>query len=172
MVELGHQPPVGFPGGGEFFVAFVECLAQVEDLLAQAVGLFAEGGCVVGGAEPGALADLGAEQLGQALLEPAGVVFQAVVAFAQVGVVGQQRAAADGAGPAGPLAAGPLAAGSSAAAMTAARRSGWRWMKDRCTRARAATAEMVIWPGLAAHLGEDLADLLAAAGHVAAAGVG
>ena len=99
VVEFGHQPPVGFPGGGEFLVAFVECLAQVEDLLAQAVGLFAEGGFIVGGAEPGALADLGAEQFGQALLEPAGVVFQAAVAFAQVGVVGQQRAAADGACP-------------------------------------------------------------------------
>ncbi len=64
VVELSHQPPVGFAGGGEFLLAFFECLAQVEDLLAQAVGVFAEGGCVVGGAEPGALADLGAEQFG------------------------------------------------------------------------------------------------------------
>src|SRR6266511_1692023 len=36
------------------------------------------------------------------------------------------------------------AAGGSAAASTAAYRSGWRWMNERCTRARAATAETLI----------------------------
>ena len=45
-------------------------------------------------------------------------------------------------------------------------------MKDRCTRARAATEEMVISVGLGAHLGEGLADPLAAVVHVAAAGFG
>ena len=167
VVELGHQPPVGFPGGGEFLVAFFECLAQVEDLLAQAVGLFAEGGCIVGGAEPGALADLGAEQFGQALFESAGVVFQAAVAFAQVGVVGQQRAAAGGAGPGG-------AAG------------GWVFGggDDRGAQVGVAVDEGPVHPGaggdrgdgdlggLGAHLGEGLADPLAAAVHVAAAGLG
>src|SRR2546430_10023124 len=99
VVELSHHPPVGFPGGGEFLVSFFKCLAQVEDLLAQAAGLLAEGGCIVGGAEPGALADLGAEQFGQALFESAGVVFEAAGAFAQGGGVGPQGAAADGGGP-------------------------------------------------------------------------
>jgi hypothetical protein len=87
----------------------------------------------------GALADLCADQLGQPLLKAAGVVFEAAVAFAEVGIAGQQRLAADGACP------GWAACGrSSAAVMTAARRSGWRWMNDRCTRARAGTDEMVI----------------------------
>ena len=52
MVEFGHYPPAGFPGGGEFLVAFFECLAQVEDLLAEAVGLFAESSSIGWGPSP------------------------------------------------------------------------------------------------------------------------
>ncbi len=40
--------------------------------------------------------------------------------------------------------AAPSVAGSLAATMTAARGSGWRWINDRWTRARAATEKMVI----------------------------
>jgi hypothetical protein len=39
VVEFGHHPPAGFPGCGEFLVAFFERALQVEDLLAEAVGL-------------------------------------------------------------------------------------------------------------------------------------
>jgi hypothetical protein len=99
VVEFGHHPPAGFPGGGEFLVAFFERAPQIEDLLAELFHLFLEGSGVRRGAEPGALADLGAEEFGQAFFEAAGVVFEAAVAFAQVGVVGQQRAAADAGGP-------------------------------------------------------------------------
>jgi hypothetical protein len=61
VVEFGHHPPAGFPGCGEFLVAFFERALQVEDLRAEAVGLFAEGSNIGRGAEAGALADLGAE---------------------------------------------------------------------------------------------------------------
>jgi hypothetical protein len=56
-------------------------------------------------------------------------------------------------------------------AMTAARRSGWRWMNDRCTRARAATRGDGDLGSLAAHAGQGFVDALFSAGHVAAAGL-
>lgn len=51
------------------------------------------------GAETGALADLGAEQFGEPVFEASDVLFEAAGAVAEVGVVGQQRPAADGASP-------------------------------------------------------------------------
>jgi hypothetical protein len=167
VVEFGHHPPVGFPGGGEFLLAFFQGSAQVEGLLAEGAGLLAKGGEVGGRAEPGALADLGAEQFGQALLDCVGVVFETPVAFAQVGVVGQQRAAADGGGPGG-------AAG------------GWVFGggDDGGAQVVVAVDEGPVHPGaggdrgdgdlvsLGAHLGEGLADSLAAVVYVAAAGFG
>jgi hypothetical protein len=96
VVELGHQPPVGFPGGGEFLVAFFGVASQVEVLLLEGLDLVVQRGDVGRGAEAGALADLGAEQFGQPVFEAAGVLFEAPAAVAEVGVVGQQRPAADG----------------------------------------------------------------------------
>jgi hypothetical protein len=61
----------------------------------QAVDLVAETGCIGGGAKPGPLADLRAEQFGQALFQAGCVQFEAAVAFAKVGVVGLQRPVAD-----------------------------------------------------------------------------
>jgi hypothetical protein len=33
FVDLGHQPPVGFPGGGELLLSFLGSVAQVEVFL-------------------------------------------------------------------------------------------------------------------------------------------
>src|SRR4029077_10330884 len=60
-----HHLPVGFAGGGEFLVAFFEGVPQVEDLVARLLHLSPEDGGAARGTEPGALADLGAEQFGE-----------------------------------------------------------------------------------------------------------
>ena len=95
MVELGHHAAASLPGGSEFLVTFLQRPPQVENLLAEAVSLFADSSDIGCGAEAGAFADAGAEQFGQLVFEAAGVVFEAAVALAEVGVVGQQRPAAD-----------------------------------------------------------------------------
>jgi hypothetical protein len=96
VVELGHQPPVGFPGGGEFLLAFFGAASQVEVLLLEGLDLVLQRGDIGRGTQAGALADLGAEQFGQPVFEAAGLLFEAPAAVAEVDVVGQQRAAADG----------------------------------------------------------------------------
>jgi hypothetical protein len=62
VVELGHQPPVGFTGGGEFLIVLLGAAAQVEGFLLESRDLVFQRGDVGRGAEAGALADLGAQQ--------------------------------------------------------------------------------------------------------------
>lgn len=61
-VDLVHQLPVCFPGGGELLFPFFGAAAQVEVFLPEGLDLFVQRGDVGRGAESGALADLAAAQ--------------------------------------------------------------------------------------------------------------
>jgi hypothetical protein len=69
VVELGHEFTVGGAGCSEVVVAFVELLAQVDELLFEAGDGLVERVDVGGGAEPGLLPGLLAERFGEAFLE-------------------------------------------------------------------------------------------------------
>ncbi len=93
-VDLRDQPAVGVAGSVQFLVALLQDPAQVEDLLVEFTDLGLERGDV-GGRGEAAAAERGlAEQTGQAVFEGPDLLGEAAVLLAQVGVVGEQRAAA------------------------------------------------------------------------------
>jgi Phage integrase, N-terminal SAM-like domain len=94
-VESGHEFSVGGAGGGEVFVAFVELLLLVDDLLFEMGDPVVEGVDVGGGAEPGLAPGLFTERLGEPLLELADAGAEPGGALVGGEQIGLQRGSGD-----------------------------------------------------------------------------
>lgn len=164
VVQLCHQPPVGFTGGDEFLLTIFDAAAQVEVFLLEDLDLVVQHGDVGRWAEAGALADLGAEQFGQTVFEAADVLFETPGAVAEVGVVGLQRPAADRGCPGRTAGGGVFGGGDDRGAEVGVA------VDERPVDAGAGSdrgdGDL---GGLSAHLGQGLVDALPSAGHVAVA---
>nr|WP_155830118.1 hypothetical protein [Glycomyces tenuis] len=86
---------MGVPDRVEFFFALIQLLLEVKDLLLLAFNGELELAGAGGRAEAAAFEGLGAEEFAESVFEVANLGGEAVVAVAEVGVVGQERFAAD-----------------------------------------------------------------------------
>jgi hypothetical protein len=135
-VEFCHEVAVGGSGGGEFVVAVLKFLVEVEDLLLELTELGSKLFGFVAAPDAAVSEDFVAEGFGEPAVEFGVLASEAFVLVAEVGEVGVQRSLADRRG--GRAGVGCFGAGDDSGAQVVVAVE-----EDRSTRAARATEETV-----------------------------